>query len=57
MRPMQSERKSTLRTILLPLIAAGCFLVASPASADKGFQKWINNFYPTAAKAGISALL
>ena len=51
---MQSERKSTLKTILLPLIATGCILVASPASADKGFQKWINNFYSTAAKAGIS---
>lgn len=51
---MQSERRSTLKSILLPLIAAGCLLVASPASADKGFQNWINNFYPTAAKAGIS---
>jgi membrane-bound lytic murein transglycosylase B len=51
---MQSVRKSSLKTILLPLIAAGLLLVASPASADKGFQKWINNFYPTAAKAGIS---
>ena len=51
---MQSERKSILKTILMPIIAAGCLLVASPANADKGFQKWINNFYPTAAKAGIS---
>jgi len=51
---MQSARKSSLRTILLPLVAAGCLLVASPSSADRGFQKWINNFYPTAAKAGIT---
>jgi membrane-bound lytic murein transglycosylase B len=51
---MQSDRKSILNTILLPLIAAGALLVATPAYADKGFEKWINSFYPTAAKAGIS---
>jgi len=51
---MQSDRKSILKSILLPLIAAGTLLVASPAHADKAFQKWINNFYPTAAKAGIT---
>lgn len=50
---MQSEHKSPLKTILLPLMAAACLLVASPARADKDFQKWINNFYQTAAEAGI----
>jgi membrane-bound lytic murein transglycosylase B len=54
MMPMQSDRKSSLKTFLLPFIAAASLFVASPANADKGFQKWINNFYPTAAKAGIS---
>lgn len=33
-------------------IAAG--LLAGPASADAGFTKWINGFYATAAKSGIS---
>ncbi|WP_454286090.1 lytic murein transglycosylase [Rhizobium arsenicireducens] len=33
-------------------IAAG--LMAGPASADAGFTKWINGFYATAAKSGIS---
>ena len=51
---MQSAQKSTLKTILLPLVTAASLLFAAPAHADKGFQKWINNFYPTAAKAGIS---
>ena len=33
-------------------IAAG--LLPGPASADAGFKKWINGFYSTAAKSGIS---
>ena len=51
---MQSDRRSILKTMLLPIIAVGCLFVASPARADKDFVNWINNFYPTAAKAGIS---
>ncbi|MGV3548587.1 lytic murein transglycosylase [Rhizobium sp.] len=51
---MQSERKSTLKTILLPFMAAACLFVASPAQAEKGFVNWINDFYQTASNAGIS---
>jgi membrane-bound lytic murein transglycosylase B len=51
---MQRARKSSLKSLLLPFIAAGCLFAASPAYADKAFVKWINNFYPTAAEAGIT---
>jgi membrane-bound lytic murein transglycosylase B len=51
---MQNDRKSIAKTSLLSLVAALCLLVASPARADKDFVNWINDFYPTAAKAGIS---
>ena len=51
---MQSERKSILKSIFLPLIAAGALLTAAPAHAEREFQQWINGFYATAAEAGIS---
>ncbi len=37
-------------------ILAGCVLLgaAVPANADAGFQKWIRDFYPVAAKSGIT---
>jgi membrane-bound lytic murein transglycosylase B len=54
MKPMLKDRKTILKTSLLSLFAAASLFVASPAHADKGFVKWINNFYATAAKAGIS---
>jgi len=37
--------------------ALGCLIAftgAGPASADAGFRKWVNDFYATAAKHGIS---
>ena len=38
----------------LPLIAMPSFVFgATPAAADAGFRKWIDNFYPVAAKSGI----
>jgi membrane-bound lytic murein transglycosylase B len=51
---MQNDRKPSLIRILLPFVAAGCLLIAAPARADDGFLRWINAFYGTAAKAGIS---
>lgn len=51
---MQNEITQRLIRGLLPLFAAASLLVATPARADDGFVKWINAFYPTAAKAGIS---
>lgn len=36
------------------MLAAAVVLAPLPALADRNFQAWINNFYPTAAEAGIS---
>ncbi|MEX3010337.1 lytic murein transglycosylase [Hoeflea sp. TYP-13] len=38
----------------LPLLMMPAMLFdAAPAAADAGFRKWINDFYPVAAKSGI----
>ena len=50
---MQKDRKTILKTSLLSIFAAASLFVASPAHADRGFVNWINDFYSTAAKAGI----
>ena len=48
---------SKLSTIIGNVIIAAIVLsgAAQPASADAGFKKWIRDFYPVAAKQGISA--
>ena len=51
---MQTDRKHKLIRGLLPLIAAASFFIATPVRADDGFVRWINAFYSTAAKAGIT---
>ena len=48
---MTSKNRKLLGAIAIS-IAAG--LLPGPASADAGFKKWINGFYSTAAKSGIS---
>ena len=42
------------RSALTLLLSAGLLAPAAAARADTGFQKWIANFYATAADAGIS---
>jgi membrane-bound lytic murein transglycosylase B len=51
---MLNKCRNGLIRSLLPLAAAASLFVASPVRADQGFVDWINDFYPTAAKAGIS---
>ena len=52
---MFQDRKSSLRSVALTmLLSASLFAPAAAARADTGFQKWIANFYTTAAKNGIS---
>jgi membrane-bound lytic murein transglycosylase B len=51
---MQTDRKHRLIRGLLPLIAAASLFVATPVLANDDFVNWINAFYPTAAKAGIT---
>ena len=51
---MQNDRKPSLIRSLLPFVAAASLLAAAPARADEGFVRWINAFYATAAKAGIT---
>ncbi|PPJ45616.1 lytic murein transglycosylase [Rhizobium sp. KAs_5_22] len=48
---MTSKNRKLLGAIAIS-IAAG--LMPGTASADAGFKKWINGFYSTAAKSGIS---
>jgi membrane-bound lytic murein transglycosylase B len=53
---MTQNRKRSVRSLALALaIGALAGLTPYSANADAGFQKWISNFYGTAAKAGISA--
>ena len=52
---MYQDRKPSLRSVALTmLLSASLFAPATAARADAGFQKWIANFYATAAKSGIS---
>lgn len=48
---MKRHRPSLLGAIALTLSTA---LIPLDAFADAGFQKWIRDFYPTTAKAGIT---
>ena len=43
-----------LRSARAILVSAALLVPATAAHADAGFQKWIANFYATAAKGGIS---
>jgi membrane-bound lytic murein transglycosylase B len=51
---MHSDRKHRLTRSFLPLLAAASLFIATPVRADDGFVRWINNFYPVAARAGIT---
>ncbi|OHV75460.1 lytic murein transglycosylase [Ensifer sp. LCM 4579] len=50
---MIRNRRTFFRHIAAALVIAAAS-GASPARADSGFQNWINDFYATAAKNGIS---
>ena len=51
---MIRNRRTFFRHIAAALVLAAATLGTAPARADAGFQNWINEFYTTAAKAGIS---
>lgn len=46
--------RQPLRLAMLSLLVAMFAALSGEASADAGFQKWIANFRPVAAKAGVS---
>ncbi|GAK68817.1 putative lytic murein transglycosylase [Agrobacterium rubi TR3 = NBRC 13261] len=58
----RNERLPMKKLILSPIRKFGCIafagiaiaLAPAPANADAGFRQWINQFYTTAAKEGIS---
>ena len=50
---MMKNRRTFFRHIAAALVVAAAF-GSSPARADQGFQNWINNFYSTASKSGLS---
>ncbi|HXV30751.1 MAG TPA: lytic murein transglycosylase [Sinorhizobium sp.] len=50
---MIRNRRTFFRHIAAALVVAAT-LAPLPARADAGFQSWINNFYATAAKSGIT---
>ncbi len=45
--------RRTIVALVFLLFATALLIDAPPAAADAGFRKWINDFYPVAAKAGI----
>ncbi len=52
---MTQNQKRSIRGLALALAVSGvAALMPQTANADAGFQKWIANFYATAAKSGIS---
>ena len=51
---MIRNRRTFFRHIAAAFVLSAVALGTSPARADAGFQSWINNFYATAAKSGIS---
>ena len=51
---MIRNRRTFFRHIAAALVLSAATLGTAPARADAGFQNWINEFYTTAAKAGIS---
>ena len=51
---MIRNRRTFFRHIAAALVLSAAALGTSPARADAGFQNWINEFYATAAKAGIT---
>jgi len=53
---MKALKSSSLvqSAVLACGLAASAFVLAAPAHADSGFQRWISSFYSTAARAGIS---
>ncbi|MDK1490614.1 lytic murein transglycosylase [Sinorhizobium sp. 7-81] len=51
---MIRNRRTFFRHIAAALIVTAATLGSAPAHADPGFQSWINKFYATAAKSGIT---
>lgn len=52
---MTKKQTSLLcRAATAAFMTAAVFMASTPAFADQGFQTWINSFYETAAKAGIT---
>ncbi|MDO6965296.1 lytic murein transglycosylase [Rhizobium alvei] len=51
---MKNTFGNRIASRLLPLAFALTFAIAPQARADDAFVKWINAFYPVAAKAGIT---
>ena len=51
---MTKTRKNLLCRAAAAFITAAALFASSPASADAGFETWINSFYATAAKSGIT---
>lgn len=51
---MIRDRRTFFSHIAAALVVTAATLGPAPAHADTGFQNWINNFYSTAAKNGIT---
>ena len=51
---MTKTRKNLLCRAAAVFMTAATVFSASPAAADAGFETWINSFYATAAKSGIT---
>ena len=51
---MRQTHKKGLRCLGLMISLTAMIVAGTPAQADQGFTRWINNFYGVASKAGIS---
>src|SRR5919108_1769089 len=51
---MITTRRTFFSHIAAALVVTAATFGSAPAHADTGFQTWINNFYATAAKSGIT---
>ncbi|MDX3929293.1 MAG: lytic murein transglycosylase [Shinella sp.] len=51
---MKLDRNKALRRSALAVFLSACLLAPAAAHADAGFRNWINDFYATAAKSGIT---
>lgn len=50
---LRAARAGVIAVFMATIVCAALFAHMPQASADAGFRKWINDFYPVAAKSGI----
>ncbi|HEV7415624.1 MAG TPA: lytic murein transglycosylase, partial [Tianweitania sediminis] len=52
--PVRRTARTLMSLALAAALAAPAGLITTPAQADAGFQRWVQNFKATAVKSGVS---